>query len=59
MSNFKRFIMMYVILTIISMMFGDKLTTYLLVYNIGMAAFCCLFGDILEYIIHKPAKKGE
>ena len=50
---------MYVILTIISMMFGDKLTTYLLVYNIGMAAFCCLFGDILEYIIHKPAKKGE
>lgn len=59
MNNFKRFLLCYVILTIISRILEGGLTEYILVSNIGMAAFCCFLGDIITWLTTPSTKKGE
>ena len=54
-----RFIFIYIVLTVFSLIGGNAITLYLSIYNIGMAAFCCLFGDILTWLLNKTPKKEE
>lgn len=57
-KNINRFIIIYVVLTILDKIMGATLTEWEMVYNIGMTAFCCLFSDILT-LLFAPKPKSE
>ena len=58
-KNIIRFIIWYIVLTILDKVFEVTLSTWVLVYNLGLTAFVCLFVDIFNAIFPPSAKKEE